>query len=952
MSLLTGGKAGWQKFRFGHRVHAWQTQTHQKMAGLETFCGMDIACFIIAQGLYLNEWKAAKKKEAEKVVHTRVLSQAVAGIMSLYVMTSLDKSLVPANGGVINVRMTNPFLRKMHKQSMDIHFDDRLHFEMQQNQVSLLSDRHRHLDNIFVVREHTDISRRCLVYKQQQEQSKSKAHSANDLPPVPMEACAHMLPHYYEFLQAERRLRVELPSLYHTRANGLGIQNHIATAVRIVGSNICSPGKPRAVENSMFLRVTATHMLTRTEAVEMPFVSTKFLYTCVVRTLTNGTFVIESCACDTGAPLLGTGAAYKPLPIAAPLTFQQEHFSFAVSHGLHHTRHNEVLARSPAHIHGKGAVPAEKLEDEQAEILGLLPFPVFYWPQLVVVSQRGRCCVFTNCSAKRKQDSVNQEVSFVMHEVEHLLQQDEADMFHLQDTDWLKLNPDIPALSQHMLLLVLRTKQPSQFGMTWRFVGFTHAAVQNRVRFDSPELLHILRTEGFDDTGKVFTFTAKRWQQLTAADPWLISGLHDQHYMHSTEGYWIPECVPDPRMQFWVSYTEDYDGTEQERYLWFDSRESLKHFAINHCQPDPDWTACHLLLVSPEGVRSQVRKTSDGFMTEHTVYAEDSFYRLRQQQDEYMDAICHYQKQLEASISNNQSQNEATCAARLQHYTAELSVTQERLHASQPKPCTLAQYEQPEQAIIASSPCIRGLGIDEHTSDCIGILRPHINGQYLQHGQYSIDCCVLDEASEEVRVQNCKLDFVSASYGMVPEGQLMFVRLNKDLYVPILKKCGGAFVLNESNHRRIMDNTLDVALACYYVLKHTKDDELFDSYITVMIEVNIQKDEEDDNFSFHEDDPDSKLLIRIPLFDSSKRLRISLHAAAAWQQDPHVKVVPFDALHPTHEPELLPVEWNLCRKTWEDDAHCEHEPDLNSASWQTQHHSNTKIYNLSTTNVL
>ena len=49
----------------------------------------------------------------------------------------------------------------------------------------------------------------------------------------------------------------------------------ILQSVRIVGSNIFSAGKPRAVEISMFLRVTATHMLTRTEAVE---INLKFIF--------------------------------------------------------------------------------------------------------------------------------------------------------------------------------------------------------------------------------------------------------------------------------------------------------------------------------------------------------------------------------------------------------------------------------------------------------------------------------------------------------------------------------------------------------------------------------------------------------------------------------------------------------------------------------------------------
>ena len=927
------GKTGTQKFKIGNRLHVWQTDTHKKETAIEACCGMDVLWMVIAQALYLAEWKVPSKKKAEQVVHCRVLSQAVATKMSLFMHTCLDQSSVPANGGILHLRMSNPFLRKFKKDSMEIVFDKRLHVEMQQDPQTILSHRHRKRENIHIIKDKKDSSRRCLVYKQQQEEAKSKAHSVSDMPLVPMEACTHMLSHYYEYRTAEAHLRHQHPEIYEDNNHGLRVQSNLATAIRIVASNMFTSGKPRGVEGSMFMRVTPTYVLTCSEDVEMPFVSTKYLYLCVLRTLDDGTFVIESCACDSDTSMNDQYETFKPMPIAPDekLIFQQEQFAFAVSNGLRHSRHQLVHARTPEQVDGKSGVAREQLEENVEEVLGLMPFPVFAWPQLVIISLRGASCTFTDYSRKRKDDQKSLDtIQLMMESCENMFTQDQCDLFHIQNTAWLQHNRDIPAFESHKTLHVFRSHKPSPFGQQWRWVGFTNAAIENKDQFKHPELAAILHSDGMECAGKIYHLTPEQWEETAELHgESLLRNLHHQHYVITPSGYWVPEFVSDERMYFWLTWEEEYEGLPQPRYLYFQSRESLKHYALQGDGVNPDWTCHHTLFVTNAGARLRAEKTQNGFKVVEFKYIEDDFYTLSRKQDECMDAITEYSKKLNESILKNQPNNQKQCELKIEKYTRELDDAQKALALSMPKQIIIAEYEQRDRSIIQSEPRMCGVGGDCSATLCstVGILRPHSNRQYMRGGHYRIEYSLPDE-EEQMTTQTCELDFVSASYGMVPEGKLIFIALDRELYISIMKSCNGACLLNESNHRRILDGSLDVALACYYTLNSAKDAPLLDSYITVMVEVHIMVDEEDKNYEFLQHDSASKLLIQVPLFDANNRLRISLADAVASKIDKRIKVVDFNALGAFKHEEPRPVEWNLCRKTWEHDSYCEHEDDL------------------------
>lgn len=925
---------GRHKFRFGRRLHIWQTESHEKRTALEAFLMMDALWTVIAQGMYCGEWKVPAKGNAEAVVHTRVLTQAVKAKMELYMHTCLSRSAVPANGGIIHLRLANPFLRKMRKESLDLCFDERVHIEVQEDPGSILSHRHRKRENIHIVRDPENPACRCLVYKQQQEEPASKALTVTGslgkpgLGLVAMEGCAHMLAHYYEYIAAEQRLRKELPKIFAPDANGVSVQCHIATAIRVLASSMFTVGKPRAVEDSMFLRVTPTYALTCNKLVEMPFVSTKFLYLCVARTLDDGTFVLERVEASSEQILDDEYEKFKPLPSAEKLVFNQEDFSFAVAAGLRHTRHNEVFARMPCQIDGKDGFERETLDANCEEALGLLPFPVAFWPQLVIVTLAGSMCRFHNCSRKRGRDVVEAEgdVMLVQRRCDDLFEEDKAQAFHLEGGAWLRLNQDVPSLPRHMTLHVRRSYTDALFGRKWRFVGFTHAAVENRTEFKHPELVNILRTDGYSTEDKVYMLTAEHWNVLAPLhDGAMLRALHDRHYLHTPDGYWIPETVPDPRMHFWVTWTEMYGDIEQPRFLWFDSRESLKNFCLGGGAVDPGWTCIPWLFVTPDGARLRINRDERDFLVSHVVYTDDAFYRLRQTEDECMDLISEYSKKMDECLAKQQLNNKAVCEQRIREYSDKLSETQAALSQCRPTPTVLGNWEQRDRDVIASEPRVCGMDDVSALSRVVGMLRPHPNGHYLHRGQYHIEYALHDD---DLTIESCKLDFVSASYGMVPEGKLLFLSMDANLYISILKNCQGACLLNLENHRRLLNGELDVALACYYSLNSAQDAELLQTHITVMIEVNIQTDEEDDSFLFQDQNPDSKLLVRVPLFDNNGRVRISVADARPADDNPDMHVVSFAGIGGINEE--LPVVWHLCRKTWEDADHCEHGDDLSA----------------------
>lgn len=920
------GRTGRRKFQFGRNLHTWQTETHEKMAGIEAMLAMDVLWLIIAQGLYISEWKFPSQGKPEQVVHTRVKSQAVAAMMSMYVHTCLDKSSVPCNNGTIHLRMASPYLRKMNKENMAILFEPRVHDEIQNDPSTMLSRRHRRRENMSLIQSKHNISERVMVYLQLQCENKSRVINVQDKPLVPMESVSHMLAHYYEYRLAEKRLRVERPDIYAVSSSGISVQSHLATAIRITAASIYQAGKPRAVESSMFMQMTPTYCLTRNPAVEMPFVSSKHLYTCVLRTLDDGLCVIEGCFVENNTCLDGDYTLFTSLPEGEELLFPQDEFAFTISHGLRHTRHGTVHIRSPESVDGKSGEELEKLEANQEEVIRLMPFPVFAWPHLVVVAFQGESCTFTSETHKRKdgQEECPLSAEFLLSTCRELFEQDKLHLFSIQDKAWLKMNTDVVLRDDSKTLHVVRSPKESNFGRVWRFVGFALELISDTNKFTHPELEALFRADTSMD--KVVTLSQYQWETLSPLhNNALTRLLHSKHHVQTPEGYWIPEDMPDDRMHFWLTWSEMVGERTEDRYLWFRSRESLKRYSLHGIPDDNTWTCHHLLLVDGNGNRLRIEKIDDGFQAVERVHSDPEFYKLRQSEKELIDQICEYSKKRDGFIAQCGSNNQANieqCERRIKKAEEDLLVVQESLVSCSPVEVIENTWQQLDCTVLRKRPKITSsCGQDQHLA--LGVIRPHSNGEYLHKGQYSIEYSLNDLGYTETH--HSTMDFVSASYGMVPEGSLIFIDMGRDLYINVMKSSGGAFIQHKDIHNHVMGGG-HVALAAYYILNSPKDSNLLDAFISVMVEVHTMH-EEDDDAPDNKDIACNKLLLRVPLFDDSNRLRISLQHAYAPDSKSFRNLVSFSAFNHSDDMQVddLFVTWNLFHKSFVDGNVCEHE---------------------------
>ena len=931
-----------QKFTFGHIVHTWEDGvTHEKKAGVEAVLGADVLwLYVLAPALFCAEWQIPKRGPSEAVVHTRVLSQAVTEIMSLYVHTSLDKASIPCNSGTMHLRMQNPFMRHKQHESMAIPFEPRVHSEIALTHNTLLSARNRVIANMNILHDKRNSAGMFLVYHQQQEENNSRADSASGLALVPPEGVAHMLSYFYEYVSAVRRLRTEHPAIFEPNEHGVVVQCHIPTAVRILAMSMCSAGKPRDIENMAFMQVTPTWCLTHHPDIEMPFVSSKHLFTCVVRTLANGTFVIESTNVNfINGHMLHSDENYKPLPIAAAATgaqnslvFQQEHFSFAQLCGLRMTADGEVHARQPQSLYtDKQASP----DDAKEEVLGLLPFPVWYWPNLVRIGIKGSCLYFEHMelssadAMELDQDNHAQEQVMPRAQAQlelvlcqDLFESDRKQHWQLDSQEFLRINTDI-TLSADYTLHVFKSKQDSAFGRQWRFVGPAHSVISNRDMFVHPELMHILRQDTSNE--KVFKLSQQQWQHLSQLhDCRLLRDLNHQHYISTVDGSWVPVNVEDTRLCFWITYEtsscSEYQRVNDHmvtRFLWFPNRASLKNFCKTPMQP-ATWSHAEYLLESQSGARMQMFEVERKMHCVDYKVTEHELYKLREQAVELSDQIAVRVNHIEQLQRQGKFEHIQKYQEQIQAFQKQLQYVQEQTMNNNPQRSVLAAYEY-ESTVLHAVPSVCASGGPLSRMEVYGMLVPHEEtGQYLRHGQYKIEYCI--SMDDKMSVQSSLLDFVSASQGMVQEGSLLFLNLSRDLYISILQQSNGAYMQNATIHHAVINDDERVALACFYVLHPGQAKNLLDTHITVVIPVHELQYEDDIEFIYRDDVASCKLLVHIPLFDEHEHVRISTMSAQT-----HVAEDGSELQFVQWDDEQLPVVWHLCRKTFEDDSFCEHE---------------------------
>ena len=284
---------------------------------------------------------------------------------------------------------------------------------------------------------------------------------------------------------------------------------------------------------------------------------------------------------------------------------------------------------------------------------------------------------------------------------------------------------------------------------------------------------------------------------------------------------------------------------------------------------------------------------------------------------------------------NNQA-NIEQCGKRVELAQDALLIVQQSLVSGSPTEVIEHTWQQLDCSVLHRSLKITGSGgQDQYLT--LGIIRPHSNGEYLHKGQYSIEYYLSDQDS--IETHHSTMDFVSASYGMIPEGSLIFIDMGRDLYINIMKSSGGMFIQHKDIHDHVMGGG-QVALAAYYILNSPKDTNLLDAFISVLVEVHTMH-EEDDDAPDNKDIACNKFLLRVPLFDDSNRLRISLQHAYAPDSKSFQNFVSFSAFNHNDDMHVDDhvVVWNLFHKSFVDGDVCEHE-ESSISSFQTEGKNN------------
>ena len=167
-----------------------------KIEGVQVSLNMDIAWFIVAQGLFAGEWNRHGSQGAQVVVHLRNIASANLVVLSVILHTLIEKSAIPSNDGTIPLNHPNPFMAHIDSTASVV-FDPRLHcdnfYESDQKQPDkMLCQRFRRVTDFhrLVLDDGSDV----LYYKSilQSGEPDNTPESEACLFPYPPESVYHM----------------------------------------------------------------------------------------------------------------------------------------------------------------------------------------------------------------------------------------------------------------------------------------------------------------------------------------------------------------------------------------------------------------------------------------------------------------------------------------------------------------------------------------------------------------------------------------------------------------------------------------------------------------------------------------------------------------------------------------------------------------------------------------
>lgn len=855
---------------------------------IETMLGIDIMWFLVAQGLYANEWKRNNDGMCDAVIHTRVMSQAVLVILMLYIHTLMEKAVVPANNGSLPLRGCSPYRAEMTRNLPVVTWDSRLHIDRE----DMLSTQSRTVENTTVFKiENSEI----MVYNHMVKATEStwQPKSLQQVPAFPSESIAHCMGYWHRLHNAI--VRFDQQNVIHP----YGPECYLPLALSDFLQSFHLKNEPRGVESLaiyMSLGVNPTYCLTQ-PGIEMPFVSSRYNMMFVLRTIDNGQFKVVSVKPTNNL----FGNIFRHLPLAGTRrSFHYQDFSFAMTGGLKRLEDGTVCCRYPRDITGnidmQDPVEAEIFQEETSEVMAMIPFPVTFWNHFVKIEISGQTLrVFQDKNMK-----VNERLVHIFPHAHQVTRDLNSGCCLANTDDWFRFNPDIPEVHEDYKVDIVRRDINSDFGMTWRSLGPYESLRDGLVEFHHPELADFLANSETPDGGSC-SIPSREWTLFKQMyDNRILRDLDTRHFIYVQEcpysppTIWVPKPAPDNRYNFWIKTT---DGVT----LYFNSREHLKWALKTHGKTlisDHDVEMMqhrnHLIrldtLADPSDMKyysfiHAYTHDSDKIVARDFEYSDPSFYS-----DSDTILTCMFMISLKQSTLKSfqlQRENGATVAkgrqapidddiayvqGQIDQWTSKLSETEQRIQTSVPTQKLTSEWFGPlvDEPLWTISPCKPSQTPRRST---LGLLTRHTSsGQFMSNGHYMVHY-LYDGQPHKTR-----MDFVTASYATITEGRPVWFRLDADRYRDLMHCIPDAYLEDAGLHDGVLANQESIYLRGFYVVGCEEPANILDAKMILLVKIHEKNSSVDKQFQF-DNNAEQKAMIYVKIFNDDGELMLNTDAS-------------------------------------------------------------------------
>ena len=834
-------------------------QLPKGLHGLEMLLGMDVVWALVAQGLYCNEW-VEQDGQCEAIIHTRITYQAVLVLLSIYLHLQVEKSVIPANNGFINIRGSNPYRAKKKRECAKIRFDERLNLEPHQ----ILSTMSRTSGNAIIKKGLDGVRMMLFAHVTEGTEVTFILHNRYSKSVYPPESSAHFLSYSYRFTKALARY-METRNLPR-----YGPESYMPFAISKLLRSMHMADDPRGVESmTMYMSINPTFCMTR-PGMEMPFITSRYNHICVLKMHEEGHFKIH--------PVKLTSTAlqkiYSPLPITGHnRSFAYKDFSFATIGGLKRLPDGNVACRSHDDI-----IADKERSEGDPEVLSMVPFYVFNWPHFVIVSvneQRMKMHLIGDDENNwRYMSIVNRAEKFMIDLRSNYIDYD-------RDEHWLAQNPDIHC-HENLTICMVRRPVDSNFGRTWRYIGTHNKLVENLTPLESQEIASVLYNIDIRE-GAYHTFTDSEWNFIKTVD--IQKNIGDNSYieiaMSDCMVYWVLKAEVDDRLTFWV-----YDKTvaaDERRFAYFNSREHLRYeldrnggdipmlhkmdidneddnFML-HATPmageDDKANYEYAAMVKPDGQTLVTASINEFDFTQ--------FFQAREAAQTLRLSIAQKENILEtmsdSSVSNLQAPNLAeNCRLEITRLQEQLQKNETLMSELQPTCVRETEWIQTTDDELSFNISFVQPS-DEKQDSCLGILTTHDNKHFMHKGQYKVTYM-----AEDTQLTT-NVDFPTVAAMILEEGSEVHIRLNAARYRDLIDSLPSAYFEYKDDHDDVLAGKREMFITGFYTVHGTEVEDFSKATMTVLIQID-EKSSTASDFQF-DNKNSQKVMINVKIFDEN-----------------------------------------------------------------------------------